>query len=83
MQEAEIAGFSYFFEITTKESLDQVRVVFEEAIRRGLAARESRESQKKDLKLFENVRNAVHVLQPPAGNRLLVLLSHCFLNYPN
>ena len=39
-QEAEEAGCSNFYEITTRESLDQVRVVFFEGVRRGLASGE-------------------------------------------
>ena len=41
-QEAEAAGFSNYFEITVRDSLDQVRVVFHEGIRRGLACGEHR-----------------------------------------
>ena len=41
-QEAEEAGFSNFYEITTRESLDQVRIVFFEGIRRGLASGDHR-----------------------------------------
>merc|ERR1711892_519550 len=41
-QEAEAAGYTNFFEITTRESLDQVRVVFNEGIRRGLVSGEHR-----------------------------------------
>ena len=42
MQEAEAAGYTNFFEITARESLDQVRVVFNEGIRRGLTSGEHR-----------------------------------------
>ena len=42
VQEAEEAGCSNFYEITTRESLDQVRVVFFEGVRRGLASGEHR-----------------------------------------
>ena len=41
-QEAEEAGCSNFYEITTRESLDQVRVVFFEGVRRGLASGDHR-----------------------------------------
>ena len=41
-QEAEASGYTNFHEITTKESLDQVRIVFTEGIRRGLASGEHR-----------------------------------------
>ena len=41
-QEAEAAGYTNYFEITARESLDQVRVVFNEGIRRGLACGEHR-----------------------------------------
>jgi GTPase SAR1 family protein len=41
-QEAEAAGYTNYFEITARESLDQVRVVFHEGIRRGLACGEHR-----------------------------------------
>ena len=42
LKEAEAAGYANFFEITVRESLDQVRVVFNEGIRRGLASGEHR-----------------------------------------
>ena len=41
-QEAEAGGYTNYHEITTKESLDQVRIVFTEGIRRGLAQGEHR-----------------------------------------
>ena len=41
-QEAKSGGYTNFHEITTKESLDQVRIVFTEGIRRGLASGEHR-----------------------------------------
>ena len=41
-QEAKEAGFSNFYEITARESLDQVRIVFFEGIRRGLASGDHR-----------------------------------------
>ena len=41
-QEAEAGGYTNFHEITTKGSLDQVRIVFTEGIRRGLATGEHR-----------------------------------------
>jgi len=55
-QEAKDEGYSNFFEITTRESLDQVRVVFTEGIRRGLAARVYRRRQNAILRSFSTDR---------------------------
>jgi len=49
-QEAEAAGYTNFFEITARESLDQVRVVFHEGIRRGLTSGEHRRGHSRRMR---------------------------------
>ncbi|XP_023323433.1 ras-like protein family member 11A [Eurytemora carolleeae] len=54
-QEAKDLGFANFFEISVKESLDQVRIVFEEAIRRGAVTRRQRQGHTRGKGLRQSI----------------------------